>query len=106
MIDSLLILILDSYFILCIGRYNTCTLFVQAYERVWAVIILLCTKLLLFYFPCRTLANYMFWRAVQETLTFLTKAIRDRSLQYYKVLKGIKKQNPRWEVCLVDTITR
>ncbi len=49
--------------------------------------------------PKRTLANYVLWRAVQSSLTYLNEAAREAAQDFKAVLKGVKRSPPRWKEC-------
>ena len=47
--------------------------------------------------PARVQANYIVWRNVKSSLSFLNTAALDHALEYSKVLTGKKQYAPRWE---------
>ncbi|XP_045472606.1 neprilysin-2-like [Harmonia axyridis] len=53
--------------------------------------------------PPKTVANYLFWRAVLEIWPFLPKKFEDRITKYKKVTGGITESLPRWKKCLEIT---
>ena len=50
--------------------------------------------------PARVQANYILWRNVKSTVSYLNAEALDLALQYSKVLTGKSKQVPRWERCV------
>lgn len=48
----------------------------------------------------RTIANYMMWRASLSVVMFLNKEVRNRTLEYSRVLTGILEFPPRWKECV------
>ena len=50
--------------------------------------------------PPRVIANYILWRNVKSTVSYLNNAALEHALQYSKVLTGKSKQVPRWERCV------
>ncbi|XP_067139630.1 neprilysin-2-like [Centruroides vittatus] len=47
-----------------------------------------------------TLANYMLWRLVGQSMSILTKKWRDRAQKYTSVITGKTREEPRWEQCM------
>ena len=47
--------------------------------------------------PARVQANYIVWRNVKSSLSFLNTAALDHALEYSRVLTGKKQYAPRWE---------
>lgn len=56
-------------------------------------------KLLLEVEP-RTLANYMIWRVVLQSISTLGRKWRDLAQGYNAVITGQEREEPRWEQCL------
>ena len=52
--------------------------------------------------PARVQANYILWRIVQSTVSYLNSEALKLALQYEKVLIGKSQQVPRWERCVDD----
>ena len=50
--------------------------------------------------PARVLANYILWRNVKSSVSYLNNQALEHALQYSKVLTGKSKQAPRWERCV------
>ena len=50
--------------------------------------------------PARVQANYILWRNVKSTVSYLNSEALEHALQYSKVLTGKSKQVPRWERCV------
>ncbi|KAK0095919.1 hypothetical protein PV326_007046 [Microctonus aethiopoides] len=48
----------------------------------------------------RTLANYVIWRVIEDSIYFLSENISDRQLNLLKDLSGISKREPRWKMCI------
>lgn len=48
----------------------------------------------------RTLANYLMWRVIEDSIYFFTENILDRQLNLLKDLSGISKREPRWKMCI------
>ncbi|CAO1337140.1 unnamed protein product [Diamesa serratosioi] len=53
--------------------------------------------------PNRTLANYVGWRVVQSSLSFMHKEIRDAELRFYKNALGKEDFEQRWKLCAIIT---
>lgn len=49
--------------------------------------------------PKRVMANYMIWRLIADRLYNLNEELLSRALKYNKLLTGVDKQKPRWNVC-------
>ncbi|XP_031344617.1 neprilysin-2-like isoform X2 [Photinus pyralis] len=49
--------------------------------------------------PKRIQANYVMWGAVYSSVTHLTDQLRQRQLQYTKLLNGRTELGPRWKEC-------
>ena len=52
------------------------------------------------FFLFRVVANYMMWRAVSSTVSYLDEAVRDRQLKYYTALSGRQERESRWKECV------
>merc|ERR1719495_2430217 len=50
--------------------------------------------------PKRVVANYMIWRYIKSTMSYLDKDAREIVLDYSKVITGKEQQAPRWETCV------
>ena len=50
--------------------------------------------------PKRTVANYLMWRAVQESIDYLPDDIRKRQMQYLTLSTGQAERKPRWQECM------
>ena len=50
--------------------------------------------------PLRVQANYLLWRAVTESLPYLTKAANRIEQKLTKALTGQAKEPPRWKICV------
>ncbi|CAG0902422.1 unnamed protein product [Cyprideis torosa] len=50
--------------------------------------------------PKRTLANYIGWRVVHESVPYVTERIRRHQLEYVAKLTGQVKRSPRWKECM------
>ncbi|KAF2900310.1 hypothetical protein ILUMI_05875 [Ignelater luminosus] len=50
--------------------------------------------------PKRVQANYLLYRILIDLVTYLTQELRDRELQYSKVVDGISEHKPRWRKCV------
>lgn len=48
----------------------------------------------------RTVANYMMWRVVGQSVSILSKQWRTLAQEYTAVITGKKQEEPRWEQCL------
>ncbi|CAO1339723.1 unnamed protein product [Diamesa hyperborea] len=53
--------------------------------------------------PKRTLANYVGWRVVQSSLSFMHKGIRDAELRFQKNALGKEDFEQRWKLCAALT---
>lgn len=53
--------------------------------------------------PKRTIANYVFWRAIYPISYYLTEQIRDVELRYKKSAYGIMKRLEKWKECVTAT---
>lgn len=51
----------------------------------------------------RTIANYLLWRAVLTTSGTLTSQLRQRKLEFYKVVYGLQGEEQRWKECIQFT---
>lgn len=56
--------------------------------------------------PKRTVANYVFWRAIYSISNYLTKEIRDVELEFNKVADGVMKRQEQWKECISETNNR
>lgn len=55
----------------------------------------------------RTIANYMIWRAIDESVEYLSDQIRNRKRQFYKVITGsISTVTSRGQVCIRKMLQR
>ena len=52
--------------------------------------------------PARVLANYILWRNVMSSVSFLNNQALELTLQYSKVLTGKSQEVPRWERCVTS----
>jgi len=50
--------------------------------------------------PKRVVANYMIWRYIKSTMSYLDKDAREIVLDYSKVITGKETTPPRWETCV------
>lgn len=50
--------------------------------------------------PCRTLANYLAWRAAGDAVEELSKNLQKIATEFAGVLIGVAKQKSRWETCI------
>ena len=50
--------------------------------------------------PARVQANYIIWRNVKSSISFLDSQALEHALEYAKVLTGKKQDVPRWERCV------
>lgn len=48
----------------------------------------------------KTLANYLIWRVVMQSISTLGKRWRDFAQSYSSVITGQEREEPRWEQCL------
>lgn len=48
----------------------------------------------------------MMWQAVKSIVPYLTEQVRQRQLEYVKVVSGIESHGPRWEKCVIDLLSR
>lgn len=53
--------------------------------------------------PSRTIANYILWRVVSFSSSYLTTEVRDKQLIFNKALLGIQEQPARWKECTDTT---
>jgi len=53
--------------------------------------------------PKKTIANYMFWRAAEDSLGYFTEAARKIQLEYSKNVTDTKSKTDRWRQCVVVT---
>lgn len=53
--------------------------------------------------PARVIANYMMWRVVEYSTSFLTRDLRQLNFEYSKVSIGQKKQGEHRKAC-IDSI--
>jgi len=51
----------------------------------------------------KVLANFMIWRFVKGSFSYMDQEARDITLEYSKVLAGTKQEAPRWEKCVKAT---
>lgn len=49
--------------------------------------------------PKRTFANYFMWRIALQTIGTLTKELRQKRLDYFKIRIGLQSEEPRWKEC-------
>ncbi|XP_057331076.1 neprilysin-2-like isoform X2 [Microplitis mediator] len=54
--------------------------------------------------PKRVQANYVMWRAVAASVSYLNDEIRKRQLEYSTALSGRTEREPRWKEC-VDIVS-
>ncbi|XP_074110520.1 M13 family metallopeptidase neprilysin 2 isoform X2 [Cotesia typhae] len=54
--------------------------------------------------PKRIQANYVMWRAVAASVSYLSDEIRKRQLEYSTALSGKTEREPRWKEC-VDIVS-
>ena len=52
--------------------------------------------------PKRTLANYIYWRAVQNSVFYLNKQMRKRSFDFSATIIGVSERKPRWKECVSE----
>ena len=50
--------------------------------------------------PARVQANYIVWRNVKSSISYLNSQALEHALEYDKVLTGKKQDVPRWERCV------
>ncbi|XP_043483736.1 neprilysin-2 isoform X2 [Leptopilina heterotoma] len=50
--------------------------------------------------PKRVQANYVMWRAVAATISYLNDDVRRRQLQYSTAVSGKTEREPRWKECI------
>lgn len=50
--------------------------------------------------PKRVQANYVMWRIVADSVSYLNRDMRARELAYMAVLKGVTERKPRWKECI------
>ncbi|KRT85835.1 Peptidase, partial [Oryctes borbonicus] len=50
--------------------------------------------------PKRVQANYMLWRAVASSVSYLTEELRNRQLQYHTIATGKTERVSRWKECI------
>ena len=50
--------------------------------------------------PKKTQANYVMWRAVDDSIDYLPDGIRKQQLQYLTVRTGQTQRNTRWKECI------
>ena len=50
--------------------------------------------------PKRIQANYAMWRAVADSIEYLSDDIRKRQLQYSTEISGQAERKPRWKECV------
>ncbi|KAK6634979.1 hypothetical protein RUM44_000228 [Polyplax serrata] len=50
--------------------------------------------------PKRVLANYVIWRAVGASVSYLTEDLRSRQLKYSTALSGKETREARWKECI------
>jgi hypothetical protein len=55
--------------------------------------------------PCRTLANYMLWRVVYDSMSLLSRKYRDLMHDYNRYFTGQDREEARWKVC-VDLVSQ
>lgn len=48
----------------------------------------------------RTIANYLAWRMTEDSISFMTTALRDRQLKYLSAINGQEKKESRWSECI------
>ncbi|KAL3283408.1 hypothetical protein HHI36_006553 [Cryptolaemus montrouzieri] len=48
----------------------------------------------------KTVANYLYWRAVLQIWPFLPQRFADRIMKFKKLLNGVSQIPPRWNKCL------
>ena len=53
--------------------------------------------------PARVLANYIVWRNVKSSISYLNSRALEIALDYSRVLTGKKQDLPRWERCVKST---
>lgn len=56
-------------------------------------------------FHIRVVINFIFWRLSASVADLLSSVIRDRQLQFEKVLSGKERFEARWEECVQVTMT-
>jgi neprilysin len=52
----------------------------------------------------RTLANYIAWRQVDDSMRYLPKVFKDRKLEFNKIRYGLSEPTPRWETCISEAL--
>lgn len=50
--------------------------------------------------PRRIVANYIFWRVVENSVSFLSSKLRVRLLDYSRSVSGTIALPPRWRECV------
>ncbi|KAK9722859.1 Peptidase family M13 [Popillia japonica] len=50
--------------------------------------------------PKRVQANYLLWRAVASSVSYLTEELRNRQLQYHTIATGKTERVSRWKECI------
>ena len=55
--------------------------------------------------PKRAVANYMYWRAVQDSVTYLNEQARKRRLDFLATIVGRSEPKARWKEC-VSRVTK
>ena len=50
--------------------------------------------------PARVQANYLLWRVVASTMTYMTEEVEKVGLKYTKKLTGQSAKPPRWKKCV------
>ncbi|GJQ69914.1 Nep2 [Trypoxylus dichotomus] len=50
--------------------------------------------------PKRIQANYLLWRAVASSVSYLTEELRNRQLQYHTIATGKTERVSRWKECI------
>lgn len=54
----------------------------------------------------RTLANYVYWRVIYQSISSLSKPIRDAYEKFAAELLGTEAKVPRWQTCLAHANSR
>lgn len=53
--------------------------------------------------PKRTVANYLLWRAVEQTVVYAPNQLRDLLHEFEKVQSGQEEKTARWQECIDKT---
>lgn len=50
--------------------------------------------------PKRTLANYLAWRVIVDSVSQMNEKLRDIHREYLEVLQGSNAKTPKWQECI------